>query len=194
MLSCRKSTPATPFTISDFPLAVGNQWVYQVNYNAFGQADTETLTISNKQSLSKDSVLYTIQYSVKHLSGTAIQYLLTIGDTLIYNPGYEGATPIGSMFVKLPCRPGDQWSSGAVHHDTTQLNSLISKFELPTGQIYKNVYYFRELSPFSPAYSDVETFVISPGIGIIEYNEDINDTSTGIFTNTTSSLISYQLQ
>jgi hypothetical protein len=195
VVSCHKNTPqVTPFMASDFPLKVGNKWTYQVNYYLYNNYyDTEVITIVDKQLLSKDSVLYTVHDSIYRVAGYNTQYLLTIGDTIVYNPLYADATPFSFMLLKLPFRPGDRWSNNDSHNDTTQVESLIASYHSSNDQVYKNGYFLKKLSPFSASYSDVESIVLSPGIGIIEYDVSLNDT-LGILHNTNSTLISYQLQ
>lgn len=194
VISCHKNTPqVTPFTTSDFPIKVGNKWVYQVNYYLDNYIDTQTVTIINKQPLSNDSVLYTTQVSFNHISGTWTQYLLTIGDTIVYNPVNEGATPFNYTLLKCPISPGNKWKDIGPR-DTLQGTELLPSYQLSTRESFKNVYYLKKSVRYLAGYSNVETILLSPGIGIVQYNMDIIDSANGVQSNTNSTLISYQLQ
>ena len=191
IIGCGKQTenPAQ-FMTHDFPLKVGNKWVYQVSYNSISYLDTETVSIVNMQTLPNDSVVYTINVSIKNSSNISTQYISVKGDKIVYNSIYEDSPPFGFMLLKLPCKQGDYWTGGSPH-DTTRVVSLTTT-QLVNGQNYSNVYFLRRTA-FSNGFNDLETYQLSPNVGLLQYNVNIFDSGSGIFRNTSSTLINYQI-
>ena len=195
VIGCHKTAPITPFSASDFPLTVGNSWVYHVlhtvNHSVYN--NTETITISGKQILSADSILYTVQHSKSNSSVTDIQYLLTVDDAIVYNPVSVSSTPLGYMSLKLPFGQANHWINNGTS-DTFSVKTFMSSVGLVGSPMpYNNVYEIQISSPPSSSITHSGSIWLSQGLGIVQYNLDTYD-SINILGQISSTLISYHLQ
>ena len=106
--SCRKHDSGSTILQQDYPIVVGNKWIYQVTNNNFNITDIETVQIVSQTVYRSDSVVY--QYQTSSANGVIdlgqiIKGPNSFGYTFSNNVGAYFTTSI-YLFLLLPIKYG----------------------------------------------------------------------------------------
>jgi hypothetical protein len=146
-----------------FPLAVGNQWKYQINTGEFDPADSSvqmTVTITSDTVIGTDSI-YNVVYlfsSMPDLLDSAKGYFLNRGNDVF---SFDDLSAISATIKYFEHKPavGHTWNDG--DGNVMTINS-IGDVSCPAGH-------------FSSCYmlsSSLDTEIYAPDIGLIKINYD----------------------
>ena len=192
--ACKKSNPTTAgqanLTAAEFPLAVGDQWVYQVMDFYSNTTDTLTLSVIGMQTLpdgGKNYRCHIIENGALVDSGAYI----ADNDTV----SYQGLNPnqysyFGDFKFQLPFHSGSQWI-GFYPNDTVRVISEIDSTTI-LGQEYQHVFSLKRAFALQGEYSLVQFMLVAPNIGVVNQSVDISDGGPG--QNQSFELISYTLE
>ena len=190
-LGCNKTTNNSPnLSISDYPMALGDKWVYQVIDSGRQVPVTDTISIEviGKTIYHNDSIVYNTQ-TIR--GGTVVDSGVVIFS--ISGIDYEYTDISGSLFPDLylsfPLHQGQTWFSKIVTSEsyqvlaTGQTATILAKPYTGINQIYRADQRNRGVLR--------STIYVCPQIGIIYKSLDYYD--FGITIRTTIKLISYNL-
>jgi len=175
---------------TEFPLAVGDKWVYQVNDYNSNTSDTITLAITGSQSLPGNTTSYRCDITIH---GAVVDSGTWLADGKIFT--YQGLNPnsysyFGNIKLQFPCTTGGNWP-GIYPTDTVRLISRIDSTAI-LGREYHPVFSLRRSFQLQGNYSQVQNVLIAPNIGII--NQSLDIFSGGPLQNQGFSLISWSLK
>lgn len=177
-------------TPAEFPLAVGNQWVYQVTDFYANTSDTLTLFVAGLQTSPNGKKTYhcdIFQHTAVVDSGS---YSVS-GDTISYqglNP--NGYSYFGNFKLQFPFSSGSNWI-GFYAVDTVKAISRIDSTTL-LGHKYQRVYSLKRGFYLQGGYSLIQFMLIASNVGIINQSIDIFNGAS--VQNQSFSLISYTLK
>jgi hypothetical protein len=185
--SCKKTDSFAGIAIQDYPIAVGNKWIYKVVDNTFRVTDTMTISVVSQSNYSNDSIVYYTKTTIKNV---AVDSGLIIKSSNGYTYAYSN--PIFCLFsdihLSFPITNHATWegqnSTDILQIDTMNYSSTI------LGNTYTNLCVLNrhESSPSSIH----QITQISPGIGVVY--QSLFQSSSGTPNKSQSLfLISYEL-
>lgn len=192
--ACKKSNPTTAgqanLTAAEFPLAVGDQWVYQVMDFYENTTDTLTLSVTGMQTLSDGGKNYRCNILENGALVDSGAYVVD-KDTV----SYQGLNPnsysyFGDFKFQFPFHSGSQWV-GLYPEDTVRVISEIDSTKI-LGREYQHVFSLKRAFALQGNYSMVQFMVVAPNIGVVNQTVDIFD--GGPSQNQSFALISYTLE
>ena len=192
--ACKKSNSKTAsqanLTAAEFPLAVGDQWVYQVMDFYQNTTDTLILSVIGMQTLPDGGRNYRCNI---HENGALVDSGAYIVDKDTVS--YQGLNPnfysyFGDFKFQFPFHSGSQWV-GAYPEDTVRVISEIDSTKI-LGQEYRHVFSLKRAFGLQGNYSLVQFMLVAPNIGVVNQSVDIFD--GGPSQNQSFELISYSLQ
>lgn len=165
---CKKQTsqPSTPFTMADFPLTVGNYWVYS-RYDATPNVrDTVTLSLISKYVIG-DTTKYIFTQNSPSRIDTSV--LAAYRDTICIISA-TGEMPFQYISV-YPLINNSYWS------DSTYTCSLTNPL-MVNNSTYNNIYAIHHSALLCLDVCSMSDTYLVKGIGIVRYNQN---TSTATF-------------
>ena len=187
--SCKKNNSNQTFTESSYPLAVGNWWEYQLTSLTFNP-DTFTLRVD---SMVTDGP-YT-KFICNYIGNGAIipaGYFLQSDTSLSFVQPYGYFTSFPSFHLKFPVETGQHWS-GPFPGDSTLVVGVAGKCDGSYGESFGPC--FSTVESYNlPHNFKVEDMLLTPKIGLVSQNIDINSDTAGIQIQQRVSLINYHVQ
>jgi hypothetical protein len=181
--SCKKSPDS--FSISDFPVKVGDTWTFQ-RYDSLSLiTDTVVWFLPTIVSVNGKSMYLWVQASATQ-SDTG--YWAVCGDTVTFYA--KGIIYGATDYFILPIQSGSKWSETPLGGAPDQYTCSGSNNLVVNGKNYSNVFVFNRLESGLDA-SVIENIDMVKGIGIISYHSHmVNQGFTDIYQ---LSLLSYTL-
>jgi hypothetical protein len=192
--ACKKSSNSNAgqanLTAPEFPLAVGDQWVYQVMDFLQNNTDTLTLSITGTQALPGGEKKYFCSITEDGVLVDSGAYTVD-NDTV----SYRGLNPnsysyFGDFKFQFPFHSGSQWK-GLYLGDTVRVISEIDSTDI-LGQQYRHVFSLKRAFALQGNYSMVQFMFVVPNIGVV--NQSVDIFSGGPLQNQSFELISYKLE
>ena len=191
--ACHKSDsgPAgqANLTAGEFPLAVGDKWVYQVMDFLQNTTDTITLSITGVQTLPDGGKNY-------HCDIVQNGALVDSGAYIVDNDtvSYHGLNPnfysyFGDFKLQFPFHSGSKWM-GLYTLDTMRVISEMDSTKV-LGKEYRHVFSLKRAFALQGNYSMVQFMLVAPNIGVINQSLDIFDGAPA--QNQSFELISYTI-
>jgi hypothetical protein len=176
----------TGIGLNNYPLATGDQWLYQISDSLGHVIDTTTFTITGIAASNSDSTVYKTSTAVGSTvtdSGT----ILVVADSLTYRP--TGTQSLfGYLKFAFPITINGSWQ-GYYSGDSLHVVAYGIQFtELANS--YGNA---SQLSRYylTPAYAVQATLYVVPNVGIVQ--ENIETSTQQVNSVKTVKLISYTL-
>jgi hypothetical protein len=188
ILACKKEhNTYNVASLSDFPLATGNTWTYQVDDSINHTTQTATFKITGAYLASgiPISVMhYTTQTTINNLV-TDSGEILTCNDTVMYRP--NGQSLFSNLTLVLPLTANSNWHTE--YYGDSVFVVAANQVLTVAGNTYDSVFNVDRIQIVPDLYIRQNVF-IAPHVGIIQQSLSMG---SWIPTNKALRLISYQL-
>jgi hypothetical protein len=163
LIGCHKNNSNHNIERGDYPIAVGNKWVYQVSDDRQGSLDTQTITILDKIQYANDSAVYHTQ-TVRR--GVVLDSSIII--TSDHGVWYQSQQAYNSLFINLritfPVLANSRWEGQRLADSLYTVS--VDQTDLILGHTYTNVIHIkRQQTTFED--DILGDIYIAPRIGII---------------------------
>jgi hypothetical protein len=185
IICCKKPMNNPGLSLQNFPLAIGDKWVYQVidSSGASPSIDTETIIVTFKNTYPNDSVVYFTQTTLNNIavdSGT----IIASNNFLSYRYTNFYYSLFNDLEILFPLALNETWlgNNFKVSGANISINTL--------GNTYTNVYQINENASgfYGPVFDVVD---ICPNVGIVY--QSLSYTMTYGTKRTSARLINYSL-
>jgi hypothetical protein len=180
---CKKEKSANTDSLSNFPLATGDTWVYQVNDSTHQTTQMATFKITGS-AVFGGVVSYSTQTTI---NGTVVDSGLIInsGDSVMYQPNGQGL--FSNLTLLFPLAVNNTWHTQYSGDSVFVLAGNINLTVL--GNNYDSVYNVGRVQSVPDLYIH-QNLYIAPHVGIIQETLDV---APWIPVHKTIKLVSYNL-
>jgi hypothetical protein len=181
---CKKNGgPTNVASLSDFPLANGDTWTYQVDDSVNHSTQSATFTITGKYNLS-GAAYYNTQTII---NGTIVDsgQIITWNDSVIYQPNGTGL--FSNLILLFPIVPNHWWHTQYWGDSVFVIGYNNSVTVL--GNTYDSVYNVGRIQSVPDLYIH-QNLYIAPHVGIVQGTLDV---APWIPVHKTVKLVSYSL-
>lgn len=165
-LCCKKeSGTSNTVSLSDFPLAVGDTWTYQVFDSINNNTNNAVFTITGVHMLSGVPVNILNYTTQTVINGTVVDSgsIISYNDSVIYQPNGQGL--FSNLTLLFPLTPNNKWHTQYNSDSVSVLASNISFMVLNNN--YDSVYNVGRIESVPDLYIH-QNLYIAPHIGIIQ--------------------------
>jgi len=183
--SCKKENSLQNVaSLSDFPLANGDVWTYQVYDSIQNTTQTATFKITGNYSINGGGIYYTTQTVI---NGIVVDSGLIISskDSVIYQPNGQGL--FSTLTLLLPLTPNNRWHTQYYRDSVFVLAANINYTVL--SNTYDSVYNVGRVQSVPDLYIH-QNLYIAPHVGIVQETLEV---SPWIPIHKTLKLVSYNL-
>lgn len=188
VLACKKDHQVNNVaSLSDFPLAIGNTWTYQVNDSINNTTQTAIFKITGGYYASGIPISimhYTTQTIINGVLADSGE-ILTCNDSVMYRPSGQGL--FSNLTLLLPLAPNSNWHTE--YYGDSVFVIAANQYLTVLGNNYDSVYNVGRLQVEPDLYIQQNLF-IAPHVGIVQQTLNMG---TWIPSRKSLKLMSYQL-
>lgn len=150
------------FTMTEFPMAVGNKWVYKVNDTIQGTVDTISVLAFDTTTLFNGEFANVWIYTDTRYE-THFDFVSVVGDTVKF---YRDRSGVPNRILIFPIEVGNSWGlHRGIGWDTTQVTSY-GTIEVPAGS-FDAYRVDTDLIPMQLDAIEGSSVWISPNLGMV---------------------------
>jgi hypothetical protein len=182
--SCKKPQDIL-LNMSDYPVKVGDQWIYQQTFHDFPKVDTTIITITAKTIYNNDSTVFQTHTTNDGITVDSGIIIMTASEYK-YVPTDDYYALFDYTQLTFPVKTNSVWTGEDIY-DTLRVVAFNQKITV-LGNTYNNVIEIIRAQDGQQYFTSKDTLYICAQIGIIEVGEHVYTTPTK-----TVKLIGYQL-
>lgn len=181
------TTVVVNFDQNDFPVKVGNWWLYRVIDSNYGTIDTLLVSVDSILDISEGRFHCTL---TEHGAIVDSSVIVINSDSLVYDGLKSYYSYFGEFKLKFPFQKGDTWR-GFFVEDTVRAVSQVDDFTYG-GVTYPSIFNLKRSFFIENTYSLTQFIILAPGIGVVNQSIDLFD--NGNVQSQNFSLIDYNLE